>query len=43
MDCLMPKMDGFVASREIKKLITSKNVPFMPIIACTGNVTESYI
>jgi PAS domain S-box-containing protein len=38
MDCLMPVMDGFTATKEIRKLASSVN---MPIIAMTANSQRS--
>ena len=39
MDCQMPEMDGFDATREIRKLgIKAKNKKVLPIVAMTANV-----
>ena len=37
MDCQMPVMDGFEASRFITKLIAERRLPKIPIIALTAN------
>lgn len=39
MDCQMPEMDGFDATREIRKLgIKAKNKKVLPVVAMTANV-----
>jgi len=40
MDCQMPGMDGFAASRVIRLLETKNHWPRTPIIAVTGNDTS---
>ncbi|MBV2169965.1 MAG: PAS domain S-box protein, partial [Bdellovibrio sp.] len=40
MDCLMPEMDGYQATREIRKIESEKKLPRIPIIAMTANVLE---
>ncbi len=42
MDCLMPEMDGFEATTEIRKLkINTPEYPKIPIIAFTANAMKS--
>ena len=41
MDCHMPKMDGYEASREIKKMMKGNKIAVCPIIAFTANSGES--
>jgi two-component system, sensor histidine kinase and response regulator len=38
MDCQMPVMDGFTATRRIRELESSGGSPHLPIIALTANV-----
>jgi len=40
MDLSMPVMDGFEATLELKKLMASKAIPEIPIIACTAFVGD---
>ncbi len=40
MDCLMPVMDGFAASREIRAREKQLSSPRVPIIAVTANASE---
>mgnify|MGYP001551559496 CR=1 FL=1 len=40
MDCMMPEMDGYTATREIRKLEQYRNIP---IIAMTANTSSSEI
>lgn len=40
MDCQMPKMDGFAATREIRKFETKHLRRAVPIVALTANVSE---
>lgn len=37
MDCEMPVMDGFKATRKIRRLEKEQDLPQVPIIALTGN------
>ena len=39
MDCNMPIMNGFEASKTIKKMIEQKEIPKIPILALTANVS----
>jgi len=39
MDCNMPIMNGFEASKLIKKMIEQKEIPKIPILALTANVS----
>lgn len=41
MDCLMPVMDGFQASREIRRKQAHNQLPYFPIIALTANAGEA--
>lgn len=41
MDCQMPEMDGFEATRKIRDLEKAEKRGHVPIIAMTGNVFES--
>ena len=40
MDCSMPIMDGFEASRILKNMMANGEIPDIPIIACTAFVQE---
>ena len=47
MDCEMPEMDGFTATREIRKLedsgqLAARGKKRLPIIALTAHVDEGY-
>ena len=40
MDCMMPVMDGFMASKYIRKEEKIQKMPHTPIIALTANISE---
>jgi len=40
MDCHMPEMDGFTATRQIRAFETANKLPRLPIIALTASVFE---
>lgn len=40
MDCQMPVMDGFEATRELRKLESEKNLPRLPVVAVTANAIK---
>jgi signal transduction histidine kinase/CheY-like chemotaxis protein/HPt (histidine-containing phosphotransfer) domain-containing protein len=40
MDCMMPEMDGYTATAEIRRLQNSGQLPQFPIIALTANAIE---
>jgi CheY-like chemotaxis protein len=40
MDCMMPEMDGFEATRQIRRAEESAGAPRMPIIALTANAIK---
>ncbi len=40
MDCQMPEIDGFEATREIRRLEAEKKLPHTPVIALTANVMK---
>ena len=40
MDCSMPIMDGFEASKVLKSMMQRKEIPDTPIVACTAFVQE---
>lgn len=42
MDCEMPEMDGFEATRQIRKLEHSKRLPAVPIIALTAHILDEH-
>ena len=41
MDCQMPQMDGFEATRQIRRQEQSAKSPRLPIIALTANAVKS--
>ena len=40
MDCHMPVMDGYTATRELRLMETEKNLPHQAVIALTANALE---
>jgi len=40
MDCMMPIIDGYQATAEIRKFENENKLPPIPIIALTANATE---
>jgi CheY-like chemotaxis protein/HPt (histidine-containing phosphotransfer) domain-containing protein len=40
MDCMMPIMDGYEATMNIRKMQRNDNIPKLPIIALTANAIE---
>jgi two-component system, sensor histidine kinase and response regulator len=40
MDCHMPVMDGYTATRELRLMETRKGLPHQPVIAQTANALE---
>ncbi|ODS04336.1 hybrid sensor histidine kinase/response regulator [Vibrio scophthalmi] len=43
MDCMMPEMDGFTATKEIRQFEQSQNLPSTPIVALTASVLDQDI
>lgn len=41
MDCMMPVMDGFTATKKIRKEERERNMEQTPIIALTANISQS--
>ena len=42
MDCEMPEMDGFEATRQIRRLEQQHKLPAVPIIALTAHILEEH-
>ena len=42
MDCEMPEMDGFEATRQIRRLERQLNLPAVPIIAITAHILDEH-
>ena len=42
MDCEMPEMDGFEATRRIRQLEREQDLPPVPIIALTAHILEEH-
>ena len=42
MDCEMPEMDGFEATRQIRQWERSQGLPAVPIIALTAHIFDEY-
>ena len=42
MDCEMPEMDGFEATRQIRRLERQYNLPAVPIIALTAHILDEH-
>ncbi|MFZ6049196.1 7TM-DISM domain-containing protein [Pseudomonas sp. CR3202] len=42
MDCEMPEMDGFEATRQIRRLERTRNWPAVPIVALTAHILEEH-
>ncbi|MGH8355031.1 MAG: 7TM diverse intracellular signaling domain-containing protein, partial [Pseudomonas sp.] len=42
MDCEMPEMDGFEATRQIRRLERSQRLPAVPIIALTAHILDEH-
>ncbi|WP_044871774.1 hybrid sensor histidine kinase/response regulator [Pseudomonas sp. LFM046] len=42
MDCEMPEMDGFEATRQIRRIERSRNWPAVPIVALTAHILEEH-
>ena len=40
MDCMMPEMDGYTASQQIRQYEITHNLPPVPILALTANAME---
>lgn len=41
MDCSMPEMDGFTATRKLREIEQDKQTPRIPIIALTAHIAEN--
>lgn len=42
MDCEMPEMDGFEATRRIRRLERQENIPGVPIVALTAHILDEH-
>jgi signal transduction histidine kinase/CheY-like chemotaxis protein len=42
MDCEMPEMDGFEATRQIRRLETQHNLAAVPIVALTAHILDEH-
>lgn len=42
MDCEMPEMDGFEATRQIRRIERSRNWPAVPIVALTAHILDEH-
>ncbi|WP_043310798.1 hybrid sensor histidine kinase/response regulator [Pseudomonas sp. ML96] len=42
MDCEMPELDGFEATRQIRKLEYNRQLPAVPIIALTAHILDEH-
>ncbi|MCY1188586.1 CAI-1 autoinducer sensor kinase/phosphatase CqsS [compost metagenome] len=42
MDCEMPEMDGFEATRQIRRLERIRNWPAVPIVALTAHILDEH-
>lgn len=42
MDCEMPELDGFEATRQIRALEADQNLPAVPVIALTAHILEEH-
>jgi len=42
MDCEMPEMDGFEATRQIRRLERQKALPAVPIVALTAHILDEH-
>jgi signal transduction histidine kinase/DNA-binding response OmpR family regulator len=40
MDCMMPEMDGYQATRRLRKLQQAGSLPYFPIVALTANAIK---
>ncbi|HWV08937.1 MAG TPA: 7TM diverse intracellular signaling domain-containing protein [Pseudomonas sp.] len=42
MDCEMPEMDGFEATRQIRRFERQNNIPAVPIVALTAHILDEH-